>query len=156
MAQQEKLIDQMEARLKLNLVEAINQFATTYEEPEPSPSTTKNDTSTELTSALSTITGNSNKQTDQMMKMFQDLSKKIDTLAPQQTQQNVKFVTENPNKKVNAINPKTGQPWRRYCWTHGCCDHWSNKCPQRKSGHQLNATFKNRMGGSTDGVLGIN
>ena len=41
MAQQEKLIDQMEARLKLNLVEAINQFATTYQEPEPSPSTTK-------------------------------------------------------------------------------------------------------------------
>ena len=34
-----------------------------------------------------------------MMKMFQDLSKKIDTLAPQQTQQNIKFVTENPNKK---------------------------------------------------------
>ena len=109
------------------------------------------DTATELTSALSTITGNSNKQTEQMMKLFQGLCKKVDDLTALQ-KGNMNSNSLDGNKDIT--NPRTGKPWHRYCWTHGCCNHWSNKCPQRKPGHKLNATFKNRMGGSTTGVLG--
>ena len=46
------------------------------------------------------------------------------------------------------INPKTNQPWKRYCWTCGCCTHWSRNCPKKKRGHKDNASFRNRMGGS--------
>ena len=49
-----------------------------------------------------------------------------------------------------TINPRTGQPWKRYCWSCGCCTHWSRNCPAKKKGHQDNATFKDRMGGSNE------
>ena len=65
----------------------------------------------------------------------------------------------NPNPsgnygRNNKIDPRTGRAWRRYCWSCGCCDHWSCFCPNRKSSHKVDATFKNCMGGSTTGVLG--
>jgi len=36
-----------------------------------------------------------------------------------------------------------------YCWSHGLCDHPSDKCPNKASGHQDKATLDNRMGGCT-------
>ena len=30
--------------------------------------------------------------------------------------------------KLQTNNPKTGQPWKRYCWSCGCCTHWSKYC----------------------------
>ena len=147
LVQHTELLGEMESCLKLNLAEAITTFANAYEKQEAPTVDDKDDTSTEITSALSTITGNSNKQTEQMMKLFQGLCKKVDALA--------EMHKNNGNESNNPVlNPRTGKPWRRYCWSHGCCDHWSSKCPQHKPGHKLNATFKNRMGGCTDGVLG--
>lgn len=53
------------------------------------------------------------------------------------------------NKHNNIdINPKTGRPYQRYCWTCGCCPHWGRNCPKKKKGHRDEATFCNRMGGS--------
>ena len=37
----------------------------------------------------------------------------------------------------------------KYCWTHGACAHSSNECSNKKPGHQDNATFSNKLGGST-------
>ena len=48
------------------------------------------------------------------------------------------------------VNPKTGLPWKRYCWSCGCCAHWGRNCPVKKRGHQDDATFKTRKGGSND------
>ena len=42
-----------------------------------------------------------------------------------------------------------------YCHTHGACYHPSPKCRNKAPGHQDNATFANRMGGSTKNVRGI-
>ena len=44
-------------------------------------------------------------------------------------------------------------PFRRadisqYCWTHGACNHNSKKCRNKKKGHQIDATFENKKGGS--------
>ena len=50
--------------------------------------------------------------------------------------------------KSDEINPKTGQTWKRYCWSCGCCPHWGKNCPNKKEGHKNEATFKNRMEGS--------
>ena len=129
----------------MNLFEALNTFQNAYE-AEDSPLAANEESDKEsFTSALSTITGKSNKQMDKMLQMFEGMNKRIDALVCQK-------VNDKDNKE--NINPRTGRPFRRYCWSHGCCDHWSNRCPQRKPGHKLNATFKNRMSGSTDGVLG--
>ena len=50
--------------------------------------------------------------------------------------------------KSDQINPKTGQPWKRYCWSCGCCPHWGEKRSNKKEGHKNEATFRNRMEGS--------
>ena len=55
---------------------------------------------------------------------------------------------KNSASSSDKINPKTGRQWRRYCWSCGCCDHWSRDCTEKKSGHKENATFRNRMEGS--------
>lgn len=53
------------------------------------------------------------------------------------------------------INPKTGKPFKRYCWTCGCCGHWGGDHPGIKApGHKDEATFKNRMSGSNKNCLG--
>jgi methyl-accepting chemotaxis protein len=36
-----------------------------------------------------------------------------------------------------------------YCWTHGGSGHTSTDCSNKVNGHQNNATFENKMGGST-------
>ena len=43
-----------------------------------------------------------------------------------------------------------GRPQRRdlYCWTHGAGQHGSHECNTPAPGHQYNATFENKMGGS--------
>ena len=51
------------------------------------------------------------------------------------------------------INPKTGKEWRRYCWSCGCCPHWGKHCPQKKRGHKNEASFRNRMDGSSQNCL---
>ena len=139
--QQATMFQEMEKRLKMNLITSMADFAQLYEEDEkkedPAPP--------ELTAALASTTSNNNKE-DKLIKMIEMLTKKVDRLEAKEIQQDA---TDKEN-----INPRTGKPFRRYCWTHGCCDHWSRTCPNRKKGHQVNATFKNRMGGSTEGVLG--
>jgi hypothetical protein len=36
-----------------------------------------------------------------------------------------------------------------YCWSHGGCGHRGERCRSEQNGHQDNATFENKMGGST-------
>ena len=51
------------------------------------------------------------------------------------------------------INPKTWLEWEHYCWSCGCCLHWGQICPSKKRGHKNEATFRNRMGGSSENFL---
>jgi hypothetical protein len=46
----------------------------------------------------------------------------------------------------------TNRSPRAYCWTHGSCAHSSKDCRSPKEGHQPNATFHNKMGGSTKNI----
>ena len=46
----------------------------------------------------------------------------------------------------NATHPRPKID--KYCWSHGGCDHLSKDCKRQAAGHQTNATFANRMGGS--------
>ena len=61
----------------------------------------------------------------------------------------------NTNTSNDAtINPKTGRTFRCYYWSCGTCPHWARDCNNEKPGHVNDATFKDRKGGSTKGVLG--
>ena len=46
-----------------------------------------------------------------------------------------------------------GKPTRtdtsKYCWTHSACGHDSASCRKRKEGHQMDAMFDDKKGGST-------
>ena len=64
-------------------------------------------------------------------------------------------ILERIDKKLDdpsRIPSKKKQRVRRildfYCWTHGAGNHKSCDCRNKKPGHQNNATFENRMGGS--------
>eukprot|EP00957_Ditylum_brightwellii_P130158 9928383-Ditylum_brightwellii.AAC.1 len=37
----------------------------------------------------------------------------------------------------------------KYCWTHGGCNYFGSNCKYPVQGHQNNATFQNKIGGST-------
>ena len=37
----------------------------------------------------------------------------------------------------------------KYCWTHGACAHTGTDCTSPTEGHKSEATFENKMGGST-------
>ena len=145
--EQRQVMEQMESRLKLNLVEAINSFAEAYEDSKP-PASDPDDSISDLASANSATITRTNKSEDAMLKLLQGLCKKVEDLSSNQ-----KTCPPADQDKEN-VNPRTGRAWRRYCWNHGCCDHWGSKRPKRKPGHKVNATFKNRLGGSTAGVLG--
>ena len=38
----------------------------------------------------------------------------------------------------------------KYCWSHGAWNHTGKRCKSEKPGHKEDATFTNKMGGSTD------
>ena len=78
-------MEQMESQLRMNLVEVLSTFAGFYGNND-TPGTDSDETKNEdFTSALSTITRNSNKQMGQMMKMFQTLNKKFDDIIKKPT-----------------------------------------------------------------------
>jgi hypothetical protein len=59
----------------------------------------------------------------------------------------------NTNNNNNNNKPNTRQ--RRtpnhscYCWTHGACAHEGRHCNRKADGHKDEATFADKMGGST-------
>ena len=62
---------------------------------------------------------------DKLMALLQDLQTKVDTLSDEN-----KFLKSNSRQPrtgdtsdENTHHPVTGKPFKRYCWTHGCCTH---------------------------------
>ena len=89
-----------------------------------------------------------------LLLIIENLNKKIDALGAQ-INKNKSPPTSSTTEDKKLINPKTGREYKRYCWTCGCCNHWGNNHPGTKAaGHQDDATFKNRMGGSNKNCLG--
>ena len=89
-------------------------------------------------------------QTEILPQLLQQLSEMQNQIA------NLTLSANTPNKGANGnekVNPKTGKPWRRYCWSHGCCTHWGRACTQKARGHKDDTTFRNCMGGSNQNCL---
>ena len=65
----------------------------------------------------------------------------------------------NRNRTI-LTGPRPGQPptplpaWiNKYCWTHGCCNHYGNTCRDKAPGHNDNATKVIKLGGSEWGCI---
>ena len=130
LSQQADLQDNLQAsidqQVKESLLAALSDFTAT--------------TDLSQEAAMNNVsTAPSDTTTTTLLKMIEKLSTKVDELKRQST-----------NKD---INPRTGKKFKRYCWTCGCCPHWGKDCPNKSPGHQDNANFKNRMGGSNKNCL---
>ena len=55
-----------------------------------------------------------------------------------------------PGSNPKTPDDATKKRWHtnKYCWTHGGCGHTSDKCNTKAEGHQDEATFERKMGGS--------
>ena len=69
----------------------------------------------------------------QMLKLLERIEKKLDD-----------GTTKRPPKRKY-----TRKDTSKYCWSHGACTHGSSDCRSPKPGHKNEATFENKMGGST-------
>ena len=66
---------------------------------------------------------------DQLMKQMTAMSNQIQALSGGNS---MNTGTGQSGSSFSHINPKTGQEWTRYCWSCGCCTHWSKNCPSKK------------------------
>jgi len=112
-----------------------------YENPSSSLPDTTISTDGSINSATSTLT------LESLMTTIQDLKKEITSLKSNNS-------SRSDSTTNKDINPRTGKPYKRYCWSHGCCAHHGRNCNAKKSGHKDEATFKTRMGGSNTNCLG--
>ena len=91
-----------------------------------------------------------------ILKTLEKLTEQMALLSTTMGQQNGNgngTANSGGNHNLPSVNPRTGRPYKRYCWTHGCCNHWSRHCNNKKPGHKNEATFKNRMNGSNENCL---
>ena len=112
-------------------------FSITSEQSLPPPLLDTIPTSSVATSATSTVS-------DITMQMMQQL---LNQMATQQISTNG---TNSSRRNPNTCHRNPNQ--RFYCWRHGACNHPSREYRNKGKGHQDDATFENRMGGSTRNI----
>ena len=101
-------------------------------------------TSSVANSATSTVSDVTMHTIQQQMQMMQQL---LNQMATQQISNNS---TNSTRGNTNTCRRNPNQ--RFYCWRHGACNHPSRECRNKSEGHQDEATFENRMGGSTRNI----
>ena len=119
----------------------VNQLATHLTEDF---STLKSDVLTTLASVNSVSTQ------DNLLKMVKDLQEQVSQLTIAQSER-----SPYPNPRgPSTTRGSGGRPLRprrnvsHYCWTQGACA-LSKDCNFKAPGHKVDATFTNKMGGST-------
>ena len=92
------------------------------------------------TSPLSTLSPSANAATTE------DLLQLVIQLQNQIINTSKQAATNPPkNSKRTFIRNNTN----KYCWSHGACGHDGKDCRNKKPGHRDEATFADRLGGST-------
>ena len=68
-----------------------------------------------------------------------------------QTQMSNSSNNSNNNNSINSNQRQQRRTPNRsyYCWTHGACAHEGRHCNRKADGHKDEATFSNKMGGSS-------
>lgn len=90
----------------------------------------------------------------QMLQLLQQMHQQIENLSTNNTSNNRRTTGRNTNiGRGNRGRGNSNFRGRRnvthYCWTHGACSHPSNQCNNKASGHQDDANFTDKKGGST-------
>ena len=105
---------QIDEQVKTILLTAITDFQVQQTESEPEEVPVENMEANNLKAQDTNAA---------LLELLQKLTKKVNQLTCQPA-------APNP-----SINPKTGKPFKRYCWYCGCCDHWGRNCTNKKPGH---------------------
>ena len=59
-------------------------------------------------------------------------------------------ITNLWQNQQNRRSQQRSKYYSKYCWTHAGCGHFGLGCKHKKEGHKDEATFRNKMGGSTE------
>ena len=81
-----------------------------------------------------------------MMEMMQQMQQ-MQVQMMQQSGHNNSNNTISNNRRNNRNRGR--RTTSKYCWSHGACAHSSSECNAKKEGHRDDATFENKLGGST-------
>jgi translation initiation factor 2B subunit (eIF-2B alpha/beta/delta family) len=77
----------------------------------------------------------------QMLELIKNLQDEVKSMKKSNRNSNNNYSASGQQRKRTNVS--------KYCWSHGACTHSSKECNRKKTGHQDDATFKNKMGGST-------
>ena len=145
--QQEALASRLEERLQAKLMETLTQYGHMERELEQAQG------QQEL--QVNALT-NGYRTDPALLRTLEALSTQVAELHTQGQNGNCNGTPpRGGNHNLPSIKPRTGKPYKRYCWSHGCCNHWSRHCNNKNPGHKNEATLKQRMGGSNYTCLSI-
>lgn len=152
--QQANLAMQQEVRrdfesMRDEVVNSINLMAETIEtrnETTPPPPAT-----TSTAPSVNNTTNTNNMNLQELLQAFTSLTSTVTALesrlAQNQPPTNITRGPGGPNRRQR--NGGYRKIMDHYCWTHGACNHRSRDCRQPREGHKVDATFDNKMNGST-------
>ena len=81
-------------------------------------------------------------QMTQLMKQMNSIQQQLNIQAS-----TTSTITQSLSSSSHQHRPRTNT--FHYCWSHDACAHTSAQCRSKKSGHKDEATFTNKLGGST-------
>jgi len=82
----------------------------------------------------------------EILKLLKELTvelKQVKSSIPSSANQPTASTTGREPRRYKRTNVS------KYCWSHGACAHDGKSCNQKRQGHKDEATFTNRMGGSS-------
>lgn len=139
---------QQTANIAQQVVEGLQDFLGTQTEatavPDPPPPPPPNAMMQQMANAVTEQT------------LIPQLLQQMQAMQTQHLEQMQTIMSQlNPGTQAPNNNRNRRQQFRRnmlntskYCWTHGACNHHGRECRHKAEGHQDEATFDNRMGGS--------
>lgn len=122
---------------KNNLVESINSLSGQLEETEEHHGHAYDDHAANATMS----------NQDALLTAIQALQTKVEALNTKVNDNNQTPPDRNSNSNNRRHRGRSNTS--KYCWTHGACAHNGKDCTTKRDGHKVEATFTNKMGGST-------
>ena len=85
----------------------------------------------------------------QMMQQMVQLMQQMAVIQQNMNMNSSRTSSLSSSSTSNSRNTRQRTNTQHYCWSHGACAHTSSNCRSKCPGHQDNASFNNKMGGST-------
>ena len=69
---------------------------------------------------------------DAIYQLLNALQSKVEAMSNNNSNSTFAKTPSTDNQELLTINPNTDKSYKRYCWSHGCCSHWSQQCKNKK------------------------